>query len=747
MVIHDTIQIDTLSIIPNTLIIKDSAGKIIDSSNYFVDYAKAILILKKSYKLQVASLKTKGSQILQLSYAVFPYNLSKEFKHKDSNFLQKQNTPGSNLFYSYEDKKKSSIFEFGSLEKSGSISRGISFGNTQDVVVNSNLNLQLSGKLSEDIEIMAAITDKNIPIQPEGNTQQIQDFDKVFIQLSNKKSKLIAGDFEMTRPKSYFLNFYKKVEGGSFTTLMEPSSKSKMTTYASLAISKGMYAQNIITAIEGIQGPYRLTGAQNELYIVVLSGTEKVYLDGRLLIRGQDNDYVIDYNTAEITFTPKNLITKDKRISVEFQYSNQNYARSLFFTGSEFEQNKLKVRFNFYSEQDMKNQPLLQTLTQDQKVMLGNIGNNINNAYTSGVDSVGFQGNQVLYKRIISGKDTIYVYSINSDSAFYQLSFTDVGEGKGHYVQINSAANGRVFQWIAPQNGVLQGDYEPIILLITPKKNQMFTIAADYQLTKKTKLNIEYAISNHDVNTFSKLDKGDDVGYALKMAIENKTSLGTNKKWVLTSGFNYEWVNENFNPIEQYRNIEFQRDWNLGGITTLHDQDLVGLDMGLTNPQYGFINYQFKTFLEGPVYNGLKNLLNFDLHKKSFFLKSNCSLLESDGVNGQTQFFRQQSVLTKKFQWFNLGISDDQEHNTFRDVTTKILQANSFAYNEWQCFASSGDTTANHFKLYYKQRIDNLPKNNSFKEATLGQTIGAEMNLIKKRITESLLMLPIAGCL
>jgi hypothetical protein len=80
-----------------------------------------------------------------------------------------------------------------------------------------------------------------------------------------------------------------------------------------------------------------------------------------------------------------------------------------------------------------------------------------------------------MYKKIdtlVNGitYDSVFVYSTHADSAYYRLKFTLVDQGKGNYVLTQSSANGRVFAWVAPINGIPQGNYEPIILLITPKR-------------------------------------------------------------------------------------------------------------------------------------------------------------------------------------------------------------------------------------------------------------------------------------
>jgi len=42
----------------------------------------------------------------------------------------------------------------------------------------------------------------------------------------------------------------------------------------------------------------------------------------------------MDYDRAELSFTPRRPITRDSRIVVEFQYTAESYRRSLYFASA-----------------------------------------------------------------------------------------------------------------------------------------------------------------------------------------------------------------------------------------------------------------------------------------------------------------------------------------------------------------------------------------------------------------------------
>lgn len=736
---QDTVRIDTLSIVPDSWFLSQVSGKPCPREAFSIDPATALLIWNR----QVLDSAGMSNGEFLLTYRVFPFLFSRSYRHKEKPFIEPDLKGIEEPFiYSYSEGDEH-LFQLGGLTKSGSISRGLSFGNNQDVVVNSSLNLQLSGDLGDGIGILAAITDNNIPIQPEGNTQQIQEFDKVYIQLFTKSTRLTAGDFELTRPASYFLNLNKKAQGGLLSTTFNLRDKEKkpsgtLDVAAAGALSKGKYARNQVPAVEGNQGPYKLTGSEGETYIVILAGTEKVYIDGVLMNRGADQDYIIDYNLGEITFTPQQLITKDKRIIVEFEYSERSYARSMYYASLGYKGSRGGVRFHYFSEQDIKNQPLQQVLSDEEKQLLYRIGDSLWLAVVPNVDSVEFNNNEVLYKMVDTTVnavlyDSIYVYSTNPDSAFYRLGFANVGAGKGNYIQVQSAANGRVFRWVAPQSGIPQGTHEPVMVLIPPRKKQMITLGGDYRIGKNTVLSAEAGLSDQDENTFSPADSYDDLGYSGRLNLENRVRLGRDsiRGWHMVTGLSHEYVSQYFQPVERFRTVEFERDWNIGSITGRSDEQLPGLSLSFENLKNQFVTYRYKAFLKGSYYKGYRHSLDGAYDLKNFFLTFNGAWLDTRAANHNSTYYRQKAQLAKKFRWLTLGIREAQEHNEVRYLSSDSLLGGSLAFEEYEAFINSNDTAKTRFSGTYKKRYDRLPAGTSLRLATVADDAGLGFELTR----------------
>ncbi len=719
----DTIVLDTLSIAPGSLSVDG-----MDTSQYVIDYPSSKLIFRHS----------PSSDSITVSYRVWPVNLTKTVYHKDPSLI----APGASVTknpFTYTGKPLATeSFSMGGLDKSGSISRGVLFGNNQNLGVNSNLNLQLSGPISENIKIEAVISDKNIPVQPEGNTQQLQDFDQVYVKLYTDNLSLTAGDFQLTQNESHFMKYNKRLRGGTFSGTFDlkkgnPGAGSN-TVSASGALSRGKFSRNVFNGNEGNQGPYRLVGAEGEQFIIILSGTERVYIDGKLLTRGQVNDYVIDYNKAEITFTAKQPITKDKRIVVEFQYSALAYSRSLFQVADYLSLPKLDLNVNFYSEQDNKNRPLFQDLRPEDIALLQNIGDDLNKAYSNSVQKVEYVNDRVLYRQLIDSLtgDTIYEYSTNPDSAHYQISFNNVGPGKGNYVEIPATANGRVFKYVPPINGVPQGNYEPIVLLVTPKSKRMLTLGGEYRLSANTNIRFEGALSFADINTFSDKDNTDNTGYAFMVETESKKKLGKSEtSWFLTGGLNYEQRADNFAIIERYRSVEFDRNWNIRDQKITGNQYLPGAHIGLEKNGVGRFRYDFKSFISGESYEGYRNSILAKLDYKGFFLDLTGSLLNTRGTLSKTDFSRHKVLFKKQFKPLSVGFRDDFEHNLRRSPVGDTLLDNSYSFWEWEVFVTNNDTAKTTFKVGYIYRIDNRAEEGGLQGATLGQSIVGELGLLK----------------
>ena len=646
-------------------------------------------------------------------YRVLGLNLAASRFRRDLSRLD--SSTFENKYYFEDFSVKEEIFHTPGLNKTGSISRGISFGNAQNVFVNSALNLQLEGKLTDDISIMASVTDQNIPFQPEGNTQQIQDFDRVYITLQHRLWNLTAGDIVLQNKPSAFLRFYKNVQGGALEVNNAARPERASATTAAASVAKGKFASFSIPPIESVQGPYRLRGPNGEKFIMVLANSERVFLDGRLLTRGFDFDYVIDYNQAEITFTPRNIITKNSRIRVDYEYSDRNYSRSIFHLSHYQTLNKFRLSANYYNESDNPNNPLYLDLDQSQKLLLASIGDNLSQAIVPGGDSVRFTRNQVLYAKVDTVYDqqpyTIYVYSSDSTEANFSVNFTDMGAGRGDYILETSSVNGRVFRWVPPLDGVPQGRYVPLRILPTPTKKQMITVGGSYEIDQKSSIFFETAASANDLNRFSDLDAGDDAGRAVKLGyvIEDK-KIGFLPKYKLRSSLTYEYTDQHFTPVDRYRDIEFDRDWSLDVTDNKVSDNIFDFSVGAEQDPYNLVNYRISRRYRQSEVDGVQHWVNLNQKIRSLEIRSALFLMNSTRQKTQSDWARGEIGLQLPALKVVPGYQYRFDKNKLSQLGQDSVIGSAMYFDEHVVFVQSNDSARTKFRVDYSYRADQRPE-------------------------------------
>jgi hypothetical protein len=708
----DTVQLDSLSLVPGSVIITSKDGNLLNDSAYKINYARSLLISSRSL-----------SDSIFVSYRVFPFFFPATYQHR-SLAEAKISSDGGAMSLVLPRKTSGNVPLLGNddLNKQGSIARGISFGNNQDAVVNSQINLQLNGRLSNDLNITAAIADDNIPVQDEGYTQQIQEFDRVYITLYNEKFSLTAGDFSINQTPGYFLKFSKKIRGLEFTgNWKQRNTAWTFTQHLSGAVAKGKYRRQIISGVEGNQGPYNLTGNLGETYVLVLAGSEKVYLDGKLLKRGEDADYVIDYNNAELSFTAACLITKDSRIVVEFEYSDKNYARFMAYASSEWNSNKGNFWFNFFSESDNKNQPLQQSLTNEEKQILALAGDNLDLMVVPNVDSVAYSNELVLYRKtdtlVNSVTYTVYVYSTDSLNACYKVGFSYVGADAGDYVQIASDANGKVYKWVAPLNGTHSGSYMPIQQLVPPQKKQVFSAGGAFSINPRTKLLAEISATHNNANSFSSIDKSNDDDLAFRFSVDKLWFTADTSGRKLQTTLAVFYSGENFDPVDRFRDTEFERDWNITD-TTGGNEKQVNLGLNYSGKSLNKLIYKADWLNRSVGFNGLRQQLISQYNFLGNKLDLNVSVLNSKAEQQGTRFLRHKITLSHKVKVVTLGLTSEGEYNIWDIDSTSVLGSESFAWQAFEAGLFAGDSLRQSIRFYWRRRLDWLPKNSTLKSVS-----------------------------
>ena len=702
-----------------------------------------------------------------IRYRSFHFDLGSAYLHLDSAQLQAATDDGETYigfdFSPFESEHADASFR--NLNYAGSFSRGLTVGNSQSLVLNSSFNMQMSGTLGDDINVMAVISDENIPIQADGSTRQIQEFDRIFIELSRNQHRLLAGDIELRQEGGHFMRYHKKLKGLNYG-YEDYLGNGVLQTEVGASISQGKFARQRLEVSEGNQGPYRLRGSSGERFIIVLAGTESIFLDGRKLIRGIENDYIIDYNTAEIIFTYNTMVTKDSRIIAEFEFIDQNYSRSLLTLNSRYRMENTEFYLNFYSEQDSRSPTGLLDLSREDIELLERAGDETENLYSPALIPVedGFNPNQVQYEQQefpwkIEGRDTVFQILVVAEGPAQELftaQFTDLGQGQGNYIRRTDARNGRVYEFVPPDSvsGARQGRFEPVRRLTPPQKQQMTSVGVRHRFSQNTHLSAEVSISNFDDNRFSEIGNRNNAGVGTFLQFNTERALGSDSlPWTIYHQFDYEFSGENFRVLNPYRSPEFERDWNYIDEQPQNEHWGTGI-LGLSKGNHFDLSYEFSGLFRADEYRGTRNLIAGAWQFEKMEIDGEANWLRTKNIHQTTRFSRPILNLKRRLDFLPggaIGYRYEEEQNEFLQNGSDSLDASSFRFQAHTFFVEQAVQSRLNWRASYTSRTDDRPEEGSFTRFTQSENwklsgsyspadnheIKASVNLRELEVTEA----------
>lgn len=354
-----------------SLVITVDGGVLDPGRDYLVDYTAGTVLLRRPY--------ASGAAVVA-RFEFLPFELSEVY----SNPMKPGDEPSAGEWGGGDgtgarpsrDRPSQMMSQGGGAPPSGgaSISVGGSkrlafeFGSGRDLTMSQSLNLDITGRVGGDVEVKAVLSDENLPLLPEGDTQTLEELDEVFVRVTSPSVTATFGDYTLTGPASEFGSFSRSVEG------VEASAKrGDEAIRVATGAPRGRFRSVEFLGEEGKQGAYYL-GAPDGDAGTVVPGSEKVWLDGEPMRRGAAADYTIDYASGGITFTSARPITKDSRITADYEYSYEDYRRSLYSVVGRSVSGPLKVVASYAVERDDKQEATGGDLTEEELSSLEDMG-------------------------------------------------------------------------------------------------------------------------------------------------------------------------------------------------------------------------------------------------------------------------------------------------------------------------------------------------------------------------------------
>ncbi len=547
MVSGDRLCLEHRHLDPSTLIVRLGQSQLVPGRDFALDAAAGCLTFADPRRFLGAH--------LEIQYAHFPFPLATRYVHRDPVPLEvPAGAPPDTVIPIERHERLATIppASGGRLQIRGNKSFAVRVGSNRDASLNQSLDLDVSGEVASGVELRAILTDRDLPLQPQGDTETLNELDKILLEVRSKSLAATLGDYDVQAFGGSFLSYSKRLEG----VKAEGRHDGREFVMAA-AVAKGEFISLPVPALEGKQGPYALTDASGNTSIVVVAGSEAVWLNGERLTRGDGNDYTIDYGRAEVTFTTRRLITRDSRIVVDFEYTTEAFERNFYVGGARGSLGGDKFSFgaSVVSESDDAKNPI-GSLSDAERSVLAAAGDTLRATAQAGAVLVGDGRGD--YVALGESTEALRYQYVGPNRGNYEVNFLHVGLGAGDYLDSLTVSGGKAYRWV----GAGSGSYEPGRFLAAPESHQILDFTGQSRLGD-FELGGEFALSGLDLNTLSSSDDLDNTGTAtgLRLGYSPTVTLAGHQVGVAVRA-GYRDVGTSFRTLGRIRPADYAYTWN-----------------------------------------------------------------------------------------------------------------------------------------------------------------------------------------
>jgi len=220
------------------------------------------------------------------------------------------------------------------------------------------------------------------------------------------------------------------------------------------------------------------------------------------------------------------------------------------------------------------------------------------------------------------------------------------------------------------------------------------------------------------------------------VSIRNCSGYFEKKSTQLLINAQYEFASKTFKPLERYRPVEFERDWNLQTASSqTFNENLGAISFNLQKFTVGNVQYAVSFFNRELNYTGLNNSINGNYLHKGFHVSWATSYLisKSDSLTHAipTTFIRCFTINQNFGEVLRLVFTVNKSTIKFffpilircrRQVLITMMR---------KFISRALDTTKFRYSIDASSRIDYAPIGSSFLKATQGNTANLNAGLFK----------------